>query len=43
MQFLEKTIGAVLEEQVALFPDKDFIVYADRGLRFTLRGSSTSG
>ena len=37
MQFLEKTIGAVLEEQVALFPDKDFIVYADRGLRFTYR------
>jgi fatty-acyl-CoA synthase len=35
MPLLEKTIGAVLEEQVALFPDKDFIVYADRGLRFT--------
>ena len=35
--FLEKTIGAVLEEQVALYPDKDFIVYADRGLRFSYR------
>jgi len=37
MQLLEKTIGAVLEEQVALYPDKDFIVYADRGLRFSYR------
>ena len=35
MPFLERTIGAVLEEQVALYPDKDFIVYADRGLRFS--------
>jgi fatty-acyl-CoA synthase len=37
VELLEKTIGAVLEEQVALFPDKDFIVYADRGLRFSYR------
>ncbi len=37
MEFLEKTIGAVLEEQVALYPEKDFIVYADRDLRFSYR------
>ena len=37
MQLLSKTIGAVLEEQVLLYPDKDFIVYADRGLRFSYR------
>jgi len=35
MGFIEKTIGAVLEEQAALFPGKEFIVYPDRDLRFT--------
>jgi len=35
MQFIEKTIGAVLEEMVERFPDREFIVYSDRDLRFT--------
>jgi fatty-acyl-CoA synthase len=35
MTFIEKTIGEVLEAQVAKYPDKDFVVYADRDLRFT--------
>jgi fatty-acyl-CoA synthase len=37
MGFLEKTIGAVLEEQAHHFPGKEFIVYPDRDLRFTYR------
>lgn len=37
MKFIEKTIGQVLEEKTAAFPDKDFIVYSDRNLRFTYR------
>jgi fatty-acyl-CoA synthase len=37
MRFIEKTIGAVLEDQAALYPEKDFVVYADRGLRFSYR------
>ncbi len=35
MGFIDKTIGAVLEDQAARFPDKEFIVYPDRDLRFT--------
>ena len=35
MDFIEKTIGAVLEEQALLQPDKDFVIYPDRNLRFT--------
>jgi len=35
MSFIEQTIGEVLETQVAKYPDKDFVVYADRDLRFT--------
>jgi fatty-acyl-CoA synthase len=37
MGFIEKTLGEVLEEQVAKYPDRDFIVYADRNLRFTYK------
>ena len=37
MAFIEKTIGAVLTEQAVRFPDKEFIVYPDRDLRFTYR------
>ena len=37
MGFIEQTIGAVLEEQVARRPGKEFIVYPDRDLRFTYR------
>ena len=32
---LEKTLGQVLEEQTQAHPDKEFIVYSDRNLRFT--------
>ncbi len=35
MKLINKTIGQVFEEQVAAFPDKDFMVYSDRNLRFT--------
>jgi fatty-acyl-CoA synthase len=35
MDFIEKTIGAVLEEQALLRPEKDFVIYPDRNLRFT--------
>ncbi len=35
MKLINKTIGQVFEEQVAAFPDKDFMVYSDRNLRFS--------
>jgi fatty-acyl-CoA synthase len=35
MQYITDTLDRVLEQQVARFPDKEFIVYADRDLRFT--------
>ena len=35
MKLFETTLGQLLEEQTASFPDKDFMVYADRDLRFT--------
>jgi fatty-acyl-CoA synthase len=34
-QFIEKTLGQVLRDTAAKQPDHDFIVYADRDLRFT--------
>lgn len=37
MEFLTKTIGQVFEDQVAAYPDKEFLVYSDRDLRFTYR------
>lgn len=37
MELIEKTIGQVFEEQVALYPDDDFLIYSDRDLRFTFR------
>ncbi len=37
MEFFENTVGEVLEEQVKKFPDKDFIIYADRDLHFTYK------
>jgi len=37
MEFITQTIGQVLEEQVALYPDDDFLIYSDRNLRFTFR------
>ena len=35
MRLIEKTIGEVLEDQVRAFPDKEFLIYSDRDLRFT--------
>ncbi|MEM4525393.1 MAG: AMP-binding protein [Methanothermobacter sp.] len=35
MVFTEDTIGEFLEKQVKKYPDKEFIVYPDRDLRFT--------
>jgi fatty-acyl-CoA synthase len=37
MEFINKTVGQVFEDQVALYPDEDFLIYSDRGLRFTFR------
>jgi fatty-acyl-CoA synthase len=37
MEFITKTIGQVFEDQVALYPDDDFLIYSDRDLRFTFR------
>jgi fatty-acyl-CoA synthase len=35
MQFIETTLGAMLEEQAKKQPDHEFLIYADRDLRFT--------
>ena len=35
MEYIEKTLGEVLREKTMAHPDHDFIVYADRDLRFT--------
>jgi len=35
MEYIEKNMSAVLREKAAANPDHDFIVYADRDLRFT--------
>lgn len=35
MEYITDTLGQVLQAQAARRPDKEFIVYADRGLRFT--------
>ncbi|NLN92091.1 MAG: AMP-binding protein [Candidatus Hydrogenedens sp.] len=32
---IDKTIGTVFQEQASLHADKDFMIYPDRGLRFT--------
>jgi len=37
MEFITKTISGVFEEQVEKYPDRDFLIYSDRGLRFTFR------
>ncbi|HNX60031.1 MAG TPA: AMP-binding protein, partial [Spirochaetota bacterium] len=37
MEFINKTLGDVFEDQVALYPDQDFVIYPDRDLRFTFR------
>jgi fatty-acyl-CoA synthase len=35
MEHITETLGQVLEREVALHPDREFMVYPDRGLRFT--------
>ncbi|MDR2482747.1 MAG: AMP-binding protein [Treponema sp.] len=35
MEYIEKTLGQVLREKAQAHPDHDFLVYADRDLRFT--------
>ncbi len=35
MEYITDTLGQVLQAQAARRPDKEFIVYTDRGLRFT--------
>ena len=35
MKLIEKTLGQLLEEQTKAHPEKEFIVYSDRNLRFT--------
>ncbi len=35
MPYIDKTIGAFLEDQVQRLPDHEFVVYPDRDLRFT--------
>jgi fatty-acyl-CoA synthase len=35
MQLIEETLGSYIEKWAFETPDKDFMVYADRGLRFT--------
>ena len=35
MEYIEKTLSQVLKEKTAAHPDHDFLVYADRNLRFT--------
>ena len=35
MEEIRETLGAVLERQASLFPEKDFIVFPDRNLHFT--------
>lgn len=37
MLFSDATLGAFLEEEVRKHPDREFVVYADRDLRFTYR------
>ncbi len=37
MNLIEKTIGEVLEDQADRYPDKEFMIYSDRDLRFTYR------
>lgn len=35
MEVLELTLGEMLERESALYPDKDFVIYPDRNLRYT--------
>ncbi|MDR2924023.1 MAG: AMP-binding protein, partial [Treponema sp.] len=35
MEYIEKTLSGVLRDKTQAHPDHDFLVYADRNLRFT--------
>jgi fatty-acyl-CoA synthase len=35
MEMIETTLGALLRDQAKASPDRDFIIYSDRGLRFS--------
>ena len=35
MELIESTLGSLLEDKAGKNPDKDFIIYSDRNLRFT--------
>ncbi|MDR2028336.1 MAG: AMP-binding protein [Treponema sp.] len=35
MEYLETTLGGLLREKAQVQPDRDFLIYADRDLRFT--------
>jgi fatty-acyl-CoA synthase len=35
MEYITDTLGQILEQQIARHPDKEFMVYPDRDLRFT--------
>jgi fatty-acyl-CoA synthase len=35
MEYIEKTLSQVLREKTEAYPERDFIVYADRNLRFS--------
>ncbi len=37
MHFIEQTLGKVLAEKAGMLPENDFLVYPDRGLKFTYR------
>ncbi|MDR1128602.1 MAG: AMP-binding protein [Treponema sp.] len=38
MTYIEKTLGGLLREKAEKHPDRDFIVYSDRNLRFSYAG-----
>ena len=40
---ISETLGAMLERQAALHPNKDFIVFPDRNLRFTYSAFDAPG
>ena len=37
MLFTEDTLGDFLEKQVEKYPERDFMIYPDRNLRFTYK------
>lgn len=42
LQLSEKTLGDWLEHWAEVTPDKEYIVYSDRNLRFIIRKSKCS-